>query len=817
MRNRSLPPARPVRRRRRGTSRLFVLGAAFVASAAAPAHAQQSARHVPAHAAGSVAGASAAQTTETLRFEIPPGPLGAAVDRFSRIAGIDAEFASDDLRELPSPGVSGTMTAGEALDRLLEGTAVGYVYAARDRIMLEIRTSEYVEVTGRGAVMASPKFTQPVRDIPQTVAVISSDVIRSQGATTLRDVLRNVPGITFQAGEGGGGLPGDSFTMRGFDTANGMFVDGIRDTGGYGRDAFNLEQVEVVKGPSSSIAGRGVTGGAVNQVTKAPTPVAAYRGSIGIGNAGHRRGTIDLNQPIGEARSRAALRLNVMWTDAGVPGRDVVENRSWGVAPALAFGLGTPTQVTVKYQRLTQANVPDYGLPWGTSYPGYETGAFQATPPIDQANFYGLRDYDYEDIRSDVATVDVLHRVDGALTLRSTTRYSDTARDSAITAPRPPNRQLQRRQMDNGNIANQTNLTASLGQGAIRHDVTTGVEISRETTRNQRGAQTANQPPTTIEHPNPDDRPFGPMPALDRDPAETRLNQAGAYLFDTVHLGERWQVSGGARWDVVGVEYEETALDTGFVSKVEGSDAMVSWRGGVVYKPRLTGSIYVGYGTSFDPSVDAGSTGAALSASPTSGANPNLEPEETRSVEAGTKWDVLRGRLAVTGAVFRTEKVNARTRNASNEPFVLDGRQRVQGLELGVSGSLSPRWTALAGFALMDTEIVASADAGQVGADFTRTPRSTFNLWSTYAFPAGITLGGGAQYMDSVFRNTDNTLEVPGYWLASAMASYRVSDRLTLRVNAQNLTDEAYVDRVGGGHYVPGPRRQVLVNADVGF
>jgi catecholate siderophore receptor len=818
MKNRSLATSRSRRARRRGTSRLFVLGAAFVASTAAHAWAQQPAREATSLAARSpgAGGGAPAQGGQALRFDIPPGPLGAVVDRFAQITVIRVAFAAEELRDLPSPGVSGALTAEAALDRLLEGTAVGYGFSARDAITLDVRTSEFVQVTAR-TIVASPTFTQPVRDIPQSIAVIPREVMHAQGATTLRDVLRNVPGITFQAGEGGGGLPGDSFTLRGFDTANGMFIDGVRDPGGYARDAFNLEQVEVVKGPSSSIAGRGVTGGAINQVTKAPTPVAAFRGAIGVGNAGYERGTLDLNQPIGEVDSGAALRLNVMWTDAGVPGRDVVEHSSWGVAPSLAFGLGTPTQVTLKYQHLTQDNVPDYGLPWGTNYPGYETGAFQADPPIDQSNFYGLRDYDYEDIRSDVATVDLSHRFDAPFTLRNTTRYSDTDRDSAITAPRPPRRQLQRRVMGNGNVANQTNLTASLGQGWTRHDLVTGLELSRETTFNQRGAQDANQPPASIEHPDPDERPFGPMPALDRDPAETSLRQAGAYLFDTMHLGERWQITGGARWDVVDVSYEETALATGAVTRVEASDAMVSWRGGVVYKPRPSGSIYAGYGTSFDPSVDAGSTGAALSASPTAEASPNLDPEQTRNYEVGTKWDLLRGRLAVTGAVFRTEKVNARTRNANDEPFVLEGRQRVQGVELGVSGNLTGRWTALAAYALMDTEIVSSADPDEVGGDFTRTPRASFNLWTSVALPGEVTVGGGTQYVDTVFRSAGNTLPVPGYWLFNGMASYEVNEQLTLRLNGQNLTDEAYVDRVGGGHYVPGPRRQILLNLDFGF
>jgi catecholate siderophore receptor len=572
----------------------------------------------------------------------------------------------------------------------------------------------------------------------------------------------------------------------------------------------------VAKGPSSSIAGRGATGGAVNQVTKSPGARESYSGSIGVGNAGYRRGTLDLNQPLGGSSPGAALRLNVMWTDAGVPGRDVVENRGWGFAPSLAMGIGKPTQVTLKYQRLAQDNVPDYGLPWGSS-PGFPTGAFEATPPIDQSNFYGLRDYDYEDIRSDVATAEVLHRFAGPFTLRNITRYSDTDRDSAITAPRPPNRQLQRRTMGNSNIANQTNVAASLGSGPARHDLVAGVEFSRETTSNQNSAQATNQPQTDIVSPDPSERPIGPMPANSGNPSETRLNTAGLYLFDTVSLGSRWQLTGGARWDVVDVDYALTSLATGVVSRIEGADSMLSWRGGVVYKPRPAGSVYAGYGTSFNPSVDAASTGAGLSTAPTAANNPNLEPEESRNYEVGTKWDLLRGRLSLTGAIFRTEKVNARTRNATSDPFVLSGRQTVQGVELGASGNITERWTALAAYAYMDSEIAASASSVEEGNNLTLTPKGTFNLWMTFALPWEITIGGGAQYMDAVFRNTTNTATVPSYWLVNTMASYAVNERLTLRLNGQNLTDELYVDRVGGGHYIPGPRRQVLLNADVRF
>ena len=809
------------RARRRGTSRLFVLSAAVVASTAAGGkvvHAQHAARNERpsnAHASSVTAATGAEQPRQVQQFDIPAGTIGTVADTFTAATGIRISLANEMVRDLPSPGVTGLMTPEEALDQLLVGTGVGLSFTARDSVTFDIRRTEFVEVTGQATAVASPKFTQALRDIPQTIAVIPREIMQSQGATSLRDVLRNIPGITFQAGEGGGGLPGDTLTLRGFSAGNDIFVDGVRDPGGYSRDAFNLEQVEVAKGPSSSIAGRGATGGAINQVTKSPGLERSHSGTLGVGNAEYRRGTLDMNHPIGDPSIGTALRLNLMWTDAGVAGRNVVENNSWGFAPSLAFGVGKPTQVTLKYQRLAQDNVPDYGLPWGAS-PGFPTGAFAATPAVDQSNFYGLRDYDFEEIRSDIASAEISHRFNGPFTLRSITRYSDTDRDSAITSPRPPNRQLQRRTMGNGNVANQTNVTASLGTRA-RHDVVAGLEFSRETTFNQNSSQTTNQPQIDVAHPNPGERPFGAMPPNTGDPSDTRLGQAGAYVFDTVTVGQQWQFTGGARMDVVGVDYSQTALATGDLTRIHTSDSMLSWRGGVVYKPRPAGSIYVGYGTSFNPAVDAAATGAALSTAETAANNPTLAPEESRNYEVGTKWDVKRNRLSVTGAVFRAEKVNARTRNATTEPFVLAGRQTVQGVELGLTGSITERWTALASYAFMHSDIARSANAAEEGNNLALTPEATFNLWTTFSLPWDFTLGGGAQYMDAVFRNSTNTTPVPSYWLVNTMASYKVNEGLTLRLNGQNLADIQYVDRVGGGHYIPGPRRQLILNADFSF
>ena len=241
------------------------------------------------------------------RFDIPAAPLDVVLERFRVVSGLRVRVADPAIGTLQSPGVAGLFTAEQALKQLLTGTSVGFRFTDADAVTLELAgTSEFVEVTGRPRSVASPKYTEPLRDIPQTINVITAAVMEQQGATTLREVLRNVPGITFQAGEGG--VPaGDQLTIRGFSARTDIFVDGVRDFGGYTRDSFNLEQVEVAKGPASGITGRGSTGGSINQVSKTPGLTASYGGSLGGGNAEYARSTLDINQPIaalpGMARS----------------------------------------------------------------------------------------------------------------------------------------------------------------------------------------------------------------------------------------------------------------------------------------------------------------------------------------------------------------------------------------------------------------------------------------------------------------------------------------------------------------------------------
>lgn len=746
-----------------------------------------------------------ASADQVYTFAIPAGPLVEVVRAIDKATQLTITMDTSVLSAVNSPGVNGRFTASRALAEALAGTGFVARFTGAQSARIDVRVSgQQVDVTAPLPSLQSPKFTEPLRDTPQTVTVVSKDVIEAQAATSLRDVLRNVPGITMQAGEGGGGLPGDTLTMRGFAATSDIFVDGVRDVGPYSRDAFNLEQVEVIKGPASSVGGRGTTGGAINLATKTPTLSETRNVTLSGGNAKHQRVTADLNQPI---RSGAAARLNVMWQDSGVPGRDEVTQKGWALAPSLAVGIGGQTQATLSYQHVEQDNVPDYGLPWA---------AFQASPAVDQSNFYGLRNYDFEDIRSRVGTANVYHQVTPAFTLRNVTRFGDVSRDSAITAPRPPNRQLQRREMTTETLANQTSGSWRPRTGRVSHHVSAGVELSRETTTNRNSAQTTNQPQTTLESPNPGDRPFGPMPVVSGNPTEAQTETASVYLFDTIDLGD-WQVSGGARWDRSSVDYALTTVSTGAVTRLSREDSLASWRAGLVYKAGQRGSIYAGAGTSFNPSAEAGTTGTSLSDAPTAANSINLDPEKSVNLELGTKWELSDGRLLASAAVFRSEKTNARTRSATNEPFVLDGKQRVQGLEAGLTGQITDDWSATASFAWMDSEIVATRTPAEEGMNLAFTPKTTASLWTQYSLPFGVNLGVGAQYMDAVFRNATNTTSVPSYWLFNGLVAYQVNANLTLRVNGQNLFDKQYVDRVGGGHYIPGPRRAIVLSTGIGF
>jgi catecholate siderophore receptor len=711
------------------------------------------------------------------------------------------------MRPISSPGVVGRYSLDQALREILRGTGISHRFSDRRTVVLEIHAAaESVEVRDEARLsVSSTKYTQPLLDTPQTINVISKNVIEEQGATTLRDVLKNVPGLTITAGEGGNPA-GDNLTLRGFSARNDIFIDGVRDLSPQSRDPFNLEQVEVVKGPGSAYTGRGSTGGSINLLNKLPGLSKGFSGTLDFGTDSTRRATADINLPLG---SSVGFRLNALAHRSGVAGRDVVEFKRWGVAPALTFGLGKPTRFTVSYYKLKQDNISDYGIPW-VPVTNNALVEFRDRPaPVPRNTFYGLRDRDFEKLNTDLVTLKFEHDFNDGLSLRNQLRYANSSRDSMATPPRFANNNSTaiNREMRSWVTAdkvwdNQTDLVARFNTGKIEHALVTGVDFTRE--NNTRVTRTAPNMLTTLLNPDPDDVFTGAI-TTSSIIGDVTANSQAVYLFDTAKLGQRWELNGGLRWDRFAADGITT---TGIpVSRV---DRMLSGRAGVVFKPLPQGAVYASYGTSLNPSLEGLSYNTA---------NTVIDPEKTYTIETGSKWDFFGGRMLLSGAVFRVEKLNARTPGVlpGDPPQVLEGRQRVDGAELSLEGNVTRAWQVLAGYTFLDSETVESNMPAEIGKQLVNTPRNSFNVWSTYRLPSGFHFGGGARFVDRRFGNTINTRFVDAYWTFDLMASYPLTEHIDLKLNLYNLTDKFYFDRIGGGHVVPGPGRAAMLSTSFRF
>jgi catecholate siderophore receptor len=660
--------------------------------------------------------------------------------------------------------------------------------------------------------LSSELYTTDLINTARTINIITADVIREQGADSLTDILSNVPGISIQAGEGG--VPaGDQLSIRGFSARTDIFIDGVRDFGGYARDSYLIEQVEVAKGPGSNYTGRGSTGGSINMVSKTAKDEDFMFGTVSLGTDNYKRATADVNQKISET---AAFRLNLMVHDADVPGRDVVDNSRWGIAPTVTFGLGTDTRYILSYAHLDQENTPDYGIPWvpvtNDALPEYRN----KMPPVNDSNWYGMKERDYEEIDNDNFTARIEHDFNANLRISSQLRWGETYRDSLITAPRfnsNDSTDIRRndwksRDQEDTIVDSLTILTADFQTGNIQHSLATGLEFSDEVETNYIRNITGDQPLTDLYYPTPNDH-WGGTIFRTGAYAEADGFTSSAFLADSLTLNEHWLVTAGIRWDEFRLKFKDVAAN-GTVTPYERTDDDWNYQASIVYKPAENGSIYAGYGTSFNPSGE----GLTL-------ATRNLEdlaPEEGKSMELGTKWELFDQNLLLTAALFRTVKTNARENDPVDATLIqVVGEQRVDGIELSAVGRLNDHWNVLAGYTFMDSEITKSILPGQLGNELPNTPENTFSIWTTYDFNIGLQAGFGMQFVDDRYSASNNERIAPSYELFNAMLSYGFSNGFGLRLNATNLTDEDYAGSVGGGHYIPGEGRSFILSADFQF
>ncbi len=761
-----------------------------------------------AQSANSSAASTAAASLPVVRFDIAAGALADALAQFERASGWKVDVA-EPMKNLPAAAVSGVMPAAQALRQLLQGTGLQFRVTSPMHAALSVSETKFsVEVSER-APLASPRYTEPLRDLPQTITVIPRAIIEQQGATSLTDVLRNVPGLTITAGEGGTPA-GDNLTLRGNSARNDIFVDGVRDLSPQSRDPFNLEQVEVTKGPTSAITGRGSAGGAINLISKGPSLGRILGGSVAFGNADNRRATIDLNAPLARLGlgERTALRLNGVIHDAGVPGRNVVHNNRWGLSPSLALGLGSPTRLTFGYYKLKQDNISDYGIPWVPATNNALADYRNMPAPVPRETFYGFRDRDREVLNQDTGTVKFEHDFSDRLQLRSQLRIGEAGRNSIASPPRFAsndstliNRELRSWVAQDRIIDNQTDLRASFKTAGVEHNVVTGAAFTSE--RNTRINRTAAVSPTTLLDPNPADVYAGVIttsPFIGKIDGHTQ----SLWAFDTAKFGKHWEATGGLRWEHFDVQGVSTTP-----APVAQDVKFASLRAGLIYKPVQSGTIYGSYGTSVSPSLE----GLSYSTS-----NTAIPPEKTYTTEIGTKWDVARNKLLLTGALFQVKKDNARTPGLlpTDPPQVLAGRQVSQGLELSASGAITRSLRVLGSYTLIDARIRSSNTPAEVGRTFQNTPRNAASIWITYTarrFSAGL----GPRFMGKRFGNNINTRVADSYATVDGMVSYRVNQHLDLRLNISNMNNAYYFERLGGGHLIPGASRFAMITTNFHF
>lgn len=700
----------------------------------------------------------------------------------------------------------------------------------------------------------SPKFTAPLLDTPRSVTVVPQAIIQQTAATSLLDVLRQVPGITFGAGEGGN-PNGDRPIIRGFDSESSVFIDGVRSSGSQSREIFDIDQVEVLKGPSSAYSGRGGVGGSVNLVTKVPKADNFVRATAGVGTDNYYRGTVDWNQLVG---ADSAVRVNVMGHSNDVAGRNGPDMSRWGIAPSVTLGLRSATSVTLSYYHLQSDDTPDSGIPYNNP--------FAATSPyaglngdgrpysVPRGTYYGWLDRDFQKQSNDVGTVLVKHDFGDGWLLRNTTVYARSTNDYIWTQPDDSQgnfllnggvwRRNNNRDSSTTNITNQTDLTGEFETGSFKHSVAAGIELSSEKTQRtaylvdpaKNASDTHNTGSivngacsskygigapsnywcTSAQHPTPND-PFDGLIIGGQNPTRIVTDTRSAWAFDTMTFNPQWSVNGGVRFDSFSTRSTTTTTTTGAVSKVSNDSNFWNYQFGVVYKPAANGSVYVSWGTSSNPpGVDAGDGADGIAIT-----NQDLKPESSRNLELGTKWDVLDQRLSLTAAVFRSEKTNARVASGGRgSPQINAGEQRVDGVELGFSGQLTERWNVYGGYTYLDSELVktAPADAASQGNVFPNTPKNSFTLWTTYAIGSQWSVGGGAYYQSKVYGNTANTKWVPAYTRFDAMVSYAVNRHLSLQLNVQNLTNRYYFDKAYASHYASVAAGRVgLLTANLSF
>ena len=679
------------------------------------------------------------------------------------------------------------------------------------------------------------KLPAELRDIPQSVTIIDKALMQSQGATSLVTALRNVPGLTVGAAEGG--TIGNNINLNGFSARTDIYLDGMRDRGQYYRDTFALESIEVLMGPSSMLFGRGSTGGVINQVLKKPSLKDATELSVSATTNGLVRTTADVNKPIDET---SAARVAMMFQEGAISTRNLNDVLDFGIAPSYKFGIGTPTEVTLYALIQHNHDQVDYGLP--------PLNGFPVDVPRNTA--YGY-DSDYTDSTVVMLGSEIDHKFSKDLKLRNQTQFNYVNTIVRETAPQgigtvgptgaftpvsylgqtysglPYSSLFVRQQSHDRNITdlslyNDTELTANFETGPLKHTLLTGIELGFESYNNQNYARNG----TCVGSPmqttfattgyngctpllQPNNSAPGYLVDVPNNLATGTAQDYAAYFNDTIDIASQIKLVGGLRYDIyhaaVGNSFNSTTVPGNTtVPSMDQTVYFLSVRGGVIWQPTNWMSYYGSYSTSFNPSLEQ-----LVS---TTGTSQPLPPETNQAFEVGAKVDLLSGNLSLTGAWFQITQTNSRSQNADGT-FSATGTVRVQGVRAGAVGHLTDQWQVFSGFTYLNARIVNGIGVGTQNMIPLNTPTYSAVLWSTYAITPEIEFGGGVNYMGQRYANNTNTVQVPQYFRFDAMAAYHFPT-FDIRLNVFNLTDVKYYDQImasDGGRAVPGSGRTAML------
>jgi len=632
----------------------------------------------------------------------------------------------------------------------------------------------------------------PIHYIPQSISVVTEQVIESQNAFSLRDALKNVGGLTIAAGEGG--RTGDSITLRGFAANSDTYLDSVKDNGQYFRDTFFLERVEVLKGPSSVLFGRGATGGVINLISKKAESELIGQGEFTYGSYDFKRGTFDVG---GAVTNFLNLRLNALYQDAD-SFRDFNYTGRWGLAPSIGLSLTPDTELSLQLLHQEEDSVFDYGLPM-----------FRGKPAdVSRDTFYGYPDDRLQEFDVSIATARLTHRFTPNLSVQNSFRYADYERyyrinlfgavtDTGETSTVARNQAL--RLNNQHNYYNQTDFVWKASLRGMPSTILFGTEFGREDydflSKNSTGVT-----PISIFHPvltptvgaGRADNFSGPLATNNDVQAETQA----FYLQSQLEIMPQLKTLAGFRWDRFDVDFHNRLPGAADFSQ---TDTMLSHRLGLVWEPGETQSYYFSYGTAFNPSAET----FALSA-----ATVNLDPEEDRSFEVGAKVDFLDGNLTATAALFRLEKTNARTPDP-NDPTrnILAGEQRTDGFELGLAGAITRNWDVSAAYAYLDATIVKSntIQSGRPiqGNSPLNVPRNSGVVWTSYHLTAAWEIGGGVFFSDHRFTDNAHTAKLPGYARFDGVLAYH-HKHFDVQLNLFNLFDKRYFESGQASSALPG-------------